>query len=40
MGNIDFSGLLYLGIAIGVVLALAAVGIFSWLASHVSVVVR
>lgn len=40
MGNIDFSGLLYLGIAIGVVVALAFVGIGWWLMGHVSVVIR
>ena len=40
MGSIDFSGLLYLGIFIGVVLALAAWGIGSFLMDHVSVVIR
>lgn len=40
MGSIDFSGLLYLGIVIGVVLALAVWGIVSLFMNHVSVVIR
>lgn len=40
MGNIDFSGLLYLGIAIGVVVTLVLLGIGSWVLSHISVVIR
>lgn len=40
MGSIDFSGLLYAGIVIGVVLALVVIGIGSYLMDHVSVVIR
>ena len=40
MGNIDFSGLLYLGIGIGVVLALALIGLWQFLGNHVLVVWR
>ncbi len=40
MGSIDFTGLIYLGIAIGVVLALALVGGGWWLTNHISVVIR
>lgn len=39
MGNIDFSGLLYAGIVIGVVLALALIGIGWFVMEHVSVVI-
>ncbi len=38
--GIDFTGLLYLGIAIGVVATLALIGVGWWLSSHVSVVLR
>lgn len=40
MGNIDFSGLLYLGIAIGIVLVVALIGIWGLIGSHISVVWR
>ena len=40
MGSIDFSGLLYMGIVIGIVLALVVIGIGSLLMDHVSVVIR
>lgn len=40
MGSIDFSGLMYLGIFIGVVLVLAVWGIGLFLMNHISVVIR
>ena len=40
MGPIDFSGLLYLGIAIGIVLALVLIGLWQFIGNHVSVVWR
>lgn len=40
MGSIDFSGLLYAGIVIGVVVTLVLIGIGSFLMDHVSVVIR
>ena len=40
MGDIDFSGLLYAGIVIGVVVTLILIGIGSFLMDHVSVVIR
>lgn len=40
MGGIDFSGLLYAGIVIGVVVTLILIGIGSFLMDHVSVVIR
>ena len=40
MGSIDFSGLLYAGIVIGVVVTLILIGIGSFLMDHVSVVIR
>lgn len=40
MGPIDFSGLLYLGIAIGVVLAVALIMLWVLIGSHISVVWR
>ncbi len=40
MGSIDFSGLLYLGIAIGVVVALAVIGIAWFLVGHISVMIQ
>ena len=40
MGSIDFSGLIYMGIVIGVVLTLVVLGIGSLVWNHVSVVIR